>query len=86
MKNAPVAPTVNIYPNPANDEINIEFDHVNTGSGISMVNILGQTVYTTNVSANNIKINSHSFAPGVYTILYSTAGGSSSLGKVVVAH
>ena len=86
VKNAPVAPTVNIYPNPANEEINIEFDHVNAGSAVSMVNILGQTVYTQGVSANNIKINSRSFTPGVYTILYNTTNGSSSIGKVVVAH
>jgi len=81
------APSVTVYPNPANQEINISFDNIDTrNSSISVINILGQTVYSANVTANNMQINSSSFAPGVYVILCNTTNGSSNIGKVVIAH
>lgn len=80
-------PSIVVYPNPANEEINVEFGNINTnGSSVSVINILGQKVYTGIVSAGNVKVNTRNFAPGLYTILYNTPGGSSNIGKVMVAH
>ena len=79
--------SVAIYPNPANDMIYIDFDNVDiSGGSISIINILGQTVYSASISSQNMKINSGSFSPGVYMILCNTANGSSNIGKVVVSH
>jgi len=81
------APAVTIYPNPANEEINIVFDNVDTrGASISVINVLGQAVYSTGINADNIKVNSSSFSPGLYTILCNTANGTTNIGKVVIAH
>jgi hypothetical protein len=81
------ASAVAIYPNPANEEISIDFgitDH--TGSTVTLINMLGQTVYSTKVSSNIVTINSRSFAPGVYSVLCTSSYGSNSIGKVVVSH
>jgi len=79
--------SVSIYPNPANDEIYLDFDNIDTrNSIISVINILGQTVYTTQINSDNIKINSSTFPPGVYSILQNTSNGTSNLGKVVIHH
>jgi hypothetical protein len=79
--------SIAIYPNPANEEINVAFDNVDTRSAsISIINILGQAVYSTNVNTDNIKINSSSLPSGVYSILLNTNSGSSNIGKVVIAH
>jgi hypothetical protein len=77
-----------IYPNPANEEINVEFNNIDThGSSISVVNILGQKVYSAALSSGSINISSRDFAPGLYTILYSSAdGNSNNVGKVMIAH
>jgi len=85
INNAP--PTVSIYPNPANQEINIDFDNVTaTGASISVINVLGQRVYSTAINTDNMVVNSSSFAPGLYTVLFNTANGSTNIGKIVVAH
>ncbi len=81
------ASVVNVYPNPANDEINIDLDNLYGGSAsITVINILGQTVYSTSLTSKNMKINSSSFAPGVYSIMCNTADGSRNIGKVAISH
>jgi len=88
VNNVPNTPLVTIYPNPANKEINIDFDNLVTqGSSIAVVNVLGQTVYSSGITTGSIKIDCSSFAPGLYTILCNAAsGGSTNVGKVVIAH
>jgi len=82
-----VVSAVAIYPNPANDEINIAFDNTGAGSAsISVINVLGQTVYTTGITASNIKINSSLYPPGIYMVLLNDTNGSKNIGKVVVTH
>jgi Peptide-N-glycosidase F, C terminal/Secretion system C-terminal sorting domain len=76
-----------VFPNPADDAINIELDNIDTrGSSISVINILGQTVCTANSSTGHVTINSRSFVPGLYTVLFNTTSGSSNIGKVVISH
>jgi len=79
--------SVSVYPNPASQEINIDFDNTDTrNSSVDVINVLGQTVYSTKVTTEHMTINSRSFAPGIYSILFKTGSGSSNIGKVVVAH
>ncbi len=79
--------SVAVYPNPANEEIRIDFDNAPViSSSISIVNILGQTIYSTNVTSANLKINSSAFPAGVYMVLCNTANGSRTIGKVVITH
>ena len=81
------APSVVVYPNPANNEISIDFNNTDiTNSSISVVNIFGQKVYSAKITSNNTKINSSAFAPGLYLVFCTTASGVSSIGKVVVTH
>ncbi len=79
--------SVAVYPNPADNEINIDFDNTDTrNSSISVINVLGQTTYSTNINSEHVSINCGAFAPGVYTILLKTGNGNSNIGKVVVVH
>jgi hypothetical protein len=87
VRNISIAPTVAVYPNPADGEINVEFDNIDVAnSSVSVVNILGQKVYSGKVTTGKMTINSSAFAPGLYTILYTTASGSGTAGKVIVSH
>jgi hypothetical protein len=87
VQNVKKASSVAIYPNPAGHEINVDFDNTDIrNSTLTVVNVLGQTVYTTTVNADHVSINSSKFIPGVYNILFHNTSGSSNIGKVVVAH
>lgn len=87
VRNLKYSSGISIFPNPANDEINIALDKSGAGNiSVTIINILGQTVYAANASPDNIKINCSSFAPGLYTIRCSTADGNTNISKVLVAH
>lgn len=69
--------SLNVYPNPATDIINI-----NAGSNINNIaiyNALGQTVYTNNnVNSDNYIINTNDLAAGMYLVTVSTEKGLAS--------
>ena len=58
--------TVHIYPNPANDQINIDLISGNNYN-IEIYNIVGKKIYFNNIS-ESIIINSYNFENGVYVI------------------
>jgi aminopeptidase YwaD len=62
-----VAQTTEIYPNPANNVLNIISYTVGINS-ISIFNLNGQEVLNTTVNANQIRINTSSLANGVYIV------------------
>ena len=62
-----VAQTTEIYPNPANNVLNIVSYTVGINS-ISIFNLNGQEVLNTNVNANQIRLNTSSLANGVYIV------------------
>lgn len=85
VKNAPLS--ASIFPNPASDVINVSFDNVvGANTTISVINILGQVVYYGYVNGNSAAINSSSYPPGVYSVLYNNGNGLTNIGKIVVAH
>lgn len=55
-----------VYPNPTNETINISADE--TISSITIVNILGQELYKTNLDALNTTIDLSSYAVGTYFV------------------
>jgi len=59
---------IKLYPNPANNKINIVFDNSNDINSIRITDITGRTVYT-EIIANNtnaITVNTSHYTPGIY--------------------
>jgi hypothetical protein len=77
--------SLNIYPNPAKEVIRIDvYGSINTEANIQLVNVLGQTVYSTTSRKQNIFISTQDIANGIYTLIYNT-GDSKKTEKVVIA-
>ncbi|MBQ5689668.1 MAG: T9SS type A sorting domain-containing protein, partial [Bacteroidales bacterium] len=56
---------IGIYPNPANEKINIEAQNIEK---VSIMNVMGQTVYETSVNDDNMVIDVNEFPAGLYMI------------------
>jgi len=79
-----------IYPNPANDQINIELNIIgNETAEISIVNTLGKTLisknYNTLVGLNNIKLDLENFAEGIYFVKI-VIGNKSYMKPIIIKH
>jgi hypothetical protein len=73
-----------VYPNPANELVNIRSDY--TITGLDVMNFVGQTVYTSsNVDAKTAKLNVTTFKAGVYFVKVSTTEGIRTV-KITVTH
>ena len=59
-----------VYPNPAKEELIIE-TNLNTEQRLEIVNLIGQTIYTTYIYRKGI-INTSAFAKGVYILKLSS--------------
>jgi len=56
-----------VYPNPANANLNIDFNGVKTESAtIVITNILGQTVLTAKTTSNTVQLNTSGLSTGLY--------------------
>jgi len=60
-----------IYPNPTKDNITIE-TNLNNEQRLEIINLIGQTVYTTNINNKKTLINTSAFANGVYILKLSS--------------
>ena len=77
-----LAQGISVYPNPTNSVINInQTDNSIDIKNVSLVNILGQTVYS---SASTKSINVSSFAKGLYILKIESKDGGTATTKVVV--
>jgi hypothetical protein len=73
-----------VYPNPANELVNIRSDY--TIPGLDVMNFVGQSVYTSsNVDAKTAKLNVTTFKAGVYFVKVSTTEGIRTV-KITVTH
>jgi len=73
-----------IYPNPANEVVNIKSDY--TITAVDVMNYVGQTVYTNrNVDSKTAKLNVTTFKVGVYFVKVSTLEGIRTV-KITVTH
>ncbi len=62
-----------VYPNPAKEEVMLA-SSVNVEK-VEIYNVLGQVVYSANVNANSVKVNTADFAAGNYVVKMYTEGG-----------
>jgi hypothetical protein len=72
---------LSIFPNPTNGETNLRIEsNGSTAAKITVLNILGQDVYSVpvnlNAGINTILINAADFAPGVYNVLIDSKNGT----------
>ncbi|HRW96797.1 MAG TPA: T9SS type A sorting domain-containing protein, partial [Bacteroidales bacterium] len=65
--------TVNLYPNPAKEFVNIETNF--EISNLKVVNYVGQVVFDQNLEQSNYLINTSSFGPGMYFVQIQTING-----------
>lgn len=78
--------SINIYPNPVNDLLNVEILGIpNHSVKISLVNILGQEMFSTNIDKPQTTISTSSFPSGIYSLIC-TSGNSKKVEKVVISH
>ena len=66
--------SVNVYPNPANEVINIASDY--DLRKVTLVNYVGQTVFSQVVDGNNFQINVSNFVNGMYFVRIETVQGN----------
>ena len=59
---------VQIYPNPANEQVTIKFDQPVSNASVKISDELGRTLYETNFSGNKLQIDVSSFSQGLYFI------------------
>ncbi|MEY2829677.1 MAG: hypothetical protein RIQ33_1535 [Bacteroidota bacterium] len=67
-------PTLNFYPNPANDELYIRVSQFNSTSTIKIKNIVGQEIINEKLTSENSKINVSNFNAGIYLLQYEING------------
>jgi hypothetical protein len=65
---------VNVYPNPANEVINIASDY--DLRSVTLVNYVGQTVFSQVVTGNDFQINVSTFVNGMYFVRIETTQGN----------
>jgi len=73
--------SVELYPNPAQNETNVNITVVNAGNvSVSVINNLGQEVSkqatSLNTGSNNVNINTSNLAAGIYNVVISSNEGS----------
>lgn len=73
VDNIEVNSNINVYPNPANDFVNVE-SSVNINE-VKIFNNLGQIVYSQNVDNNFVRINTEKFTTGIYHIQINSQDG-----------
>jgi hypothetical protein len=77
-----------LYPNPTSESVNITFSAENAENGVvSVMNLMGQTVYTANVEVNEgynmINVPVKGFTSGVYMVTMRTNTGISTQKLIV---
>jgi hypothetical protein len=82
--NDPTNNSLSLYPNPANDVVNIV--STNDIKTIEVLNYIGQTIYTNmNVNLKKVQLNVTSFKAGVYFVKITTTSGIKTT-KITVTH
>jgi len=65
---------INVYPNPASDVLNVASD-INITS-VTLVNLVGQVVYSDKVNGTDLQINVSNFVTGIYMLHLETVNGN----------
>ena len=79
---------VNVFPNPANSNLSIEYNHLekNKEFQVSIINAFGQTIFTETVDNNtkSTKVDVSKWAKGVYLILLKSGDAKIITKKVTI--
>lgn len=67
--------TVSLYPNPAYDRLNIQFENTTKWTTMSIINAVGQTVWK-NQQAESCQVNTAGFAAGMYNVILRDKNGA----------
>jgi len=73
-----------LYPNPASDRVAIEFSMAYTAASLEIINISGQKVFDTLLTANRQSVDISGIAPGTYVYRIFNKQGLDESGKLVV--
>lgn len=57
---------INLYPNPANDKINIVLNNTNDVQNLTITDVTGRTIYSEKVVSNSIEVNTENYPTGIY--------------------
>ena len=68
--------SITFYPNPVGNELNIVIEDVSTVESVSIVDVVGRTIYTNNAPAKNTNINTSNWSNGLYIIKVQTLSGT----------
>ncbi len=74
---------ISIFPNPANNNIHVE--GVTAGSQITLVNTLGDIIFTTTASIETTTINTAALSNGIYLLMIAE-NGIITTNKIMIAH
>ena len=80
---------IKLYPNPANNQVNIGFNlNYPTPVSLQIANVLGQPVYNKPLTSNNgiQQLDVTQFATGIYTVYVKRSNAVMSTSKLVVVH
>lgn len=78
--------SVNVFPNPASDFINVQFGELTTKTQLEIINTLGQVVMHQEIPAEqlNTQVQLNNLNSGIYMVKLSNLEGKSSVHKVIV--
>jgi hypothetical protein len=74
---------IEVYPNPANT--NLQVDGVAVGGQITLINTLGDIIFTTPALAETTSINTAALSSGVYVLMIAE-NGNITTHKILIAH
>lgn len=77
---------VEIFPNPADDQIKIQFNNQYSGGSIALFTIEGKQMMTQMINNDNEYVNVSSLPNGIYFIRLVTAGHVQEVKKLIIAH
>ena len=76
---------LSVYPNPANDVLNINMDNkAGAATAYAVVDVTGRTVLSGNASANQFNVSLSSVKPGLYFVQVMLNDGSVATKRIVV--
>ncbi len=76
---------ISIYPNPTKDVLNVELGMLNGNTTLSIMDVLGNTIYHSIFTTQHHTINLSSFPDGVYYLSLKTTDGITTK-KVILQH
>jgi hypothetical protein len=76
VANTVIEKSLSVYPNPAQEMLNVEFETVN-GADVTLTDLVGNAVYSTSAGAgsNALSVNTSAFPTGLYILNVATENG-----------